>query len=284
MRGWMAEGKSYVPPVPLGDVMRAYAVGTVDAIEPPRLQAGRRRAGHSSACRQYAISKGERRHARPTRPGTAAALDRRTWHARLDRLFRSARSRPAQGRRDRRRLGGVRRRRLARRARSPRSRAAAPLASPAGPRSAATSREKLGFDACVDYKSPTFSKELKAACPRGIDVYFENVGGEVLDTVLPQMNMFGRIPVCGLISAYNATELPPGPKNIRVRADPAAEDARPHRVRLGKPCPRRDRRARRVAHQRASSRSARTCAKAESMPSPTCSTCSTPAATTASWC
>jgi hypothetical protein len=50
---------------------------------------------------------------------------------------------------------------------------------------------------------------------KGIDVYFENVGGEILDTVLLQMNLFGRIAVCGLISAYNATELPPGPKNLR---------------------------------------------------------------------
>ena len=120
---------------------------------------------------------------------------------------------------------------------------------------------------------------LKAACPKGIDVNFENVGGEILDTVLPQMNVFGRIALCGLISAYNATEVPPGPKNLRVRADAAAEDARPHRVRLGKPRPRSDLRARRNGTRRAAQESARTCAKAESMPSPTCSTCSTPAAT-----
>ena len=52
--------------------------------------------------------------------------------------------------------------------------------------------------------------------PEGIDVYFENVGGDILDTVLLQMNTFGRIPVCGLISAYNATKMPPGPKNLRA--------------------------------------------------------------------
>jgi NADPH-dependent curcumin reductase CurA len=77
-------------------------------------------------------------------------------------------------------------------------------------------RDVLGFDACVDYKAGGLAEALRAACPGGIDVYFENVGGEILDTVLPQMNLFGRIPVCGLISAYNATEAAPGPKNFRA--------------------------------------------------------------------
>jgi NADPH-dependent curcumin reductase CurA len=76
--------------------------------------------------------------------------------------------------------------------------------------------EELGFDACVDYKAGGLYRQLKEACPKGIDVNFENVGGEVLDTVLSQMNVFGRIALCGLISGYNATEAPPGPKNIRA--------------------------------------------------------------------
>ncbi len=69
----------------------------------------------------------------------------------------------------------------------------------------------LGFDTCVDHRSETFADDLKAACPAGIDVYFENVGGKVLQTVVPLMNNFGRVPVCGLISHYNIAELPPGP-------------------------------------------------------------------------
>ncbi|MEZ5849919.1 MAG: NADP-dependent oxidoreductase [Hyphomicrobiaceae bacterium] len=75
--------------------------------------------------------------------------------------------------------------------------------------------ETLGLDACVDYKAPGLAENLAAAAPKGIDVYFENVGGEVLDAVLPQMNVFGRIPVCGMISAYTATSAPPGPKTLR---------------------------------------------------------------------
>lgn len=63
----------------------------------------------------------------------------------------------------------------------------------------------LGFDACIDHRSDTFAADLKAACPNGIDIYFENVGGKVFETVLPLMNMFGRIPVCGLIAHYNQT-------------------------------------------------------------------------------
>jgi leukotriene B4 12-hydroxydehydrogenase/15-oxo-prostaglandin 13-reductase len=66
--------------------------------------------------------------------------------------------------------------------------------------------KELGFDACVDYKGGKLNDDLKAAAPDGIDCYFENVGGEILDAVLRRMNAFSRIAVCGLISQYNATE------------------------------------------------------------------------------
>ena len=71
--------------------------------------------------------------------------------------------------------------------------------------------EEFGFDACVNHNSPDFAEALKNACPDGIDVYFENVSGKVFETVMPLLNDFARIPVCGLIALYNATELPPGP-------------------------------------------------------------------------
>jgi hypothetical protein len=74
--------------------------------------------------------------------------------------------------------------------------------------------KELGFDACIDYKSGQLHEELKAAAPKGIDVYFENVGGEILDTVLRSMNPFSRIAVCGLISQYSAEEQY-GVKNLR---------------------------------------------------------------------
>src|SRR5712671_3013559 len=73
--------------------------------------------------------------------------------------------------------------------------------------------KELGFDACVDYKAGRLNDDLKAAVPDGIDCYFENVGGEILDTVLRRLNPFARIPLCGLISQYNLAE-PYGLKNF----------------------------------------------------------------------
>jgi NADPH-dependent curcumin reductase CurA len=67
-------------------------------------------------------------------------------------------------------------------------------------------KDELGFDDCVDHRDPDLAAKLKAACPKGIDVYFENVGGEVFEAVFPLLNAFARIPVCGLIAQYNATE------------------------------------------------------------------------------
>ncbi|MEH6648041.1 NADP-dependent oxidoreductase [Sulfitobacter sp.] len=72
----------------------------------------------------------------------------------------------------------------------------------------------LGFDACIDHKSPDFVAMLQTATPKGIDVYFENVGGAVFDAVLPILNSGARIPVCGLVSGYNATALLDGPDRM----------------------------------------------------------------------
>jgi NADPH-dependent curcumin reductase CurA len=73
---------------------------------------------------------------------------------------------------------------------------------------------ELGFDACINYKTQDVGEALRAACPRGIDVYFDNVGGPILTAVLRLINRNARIPLCGMISQYNATELPPGPNLI----------------------------------------------------------------------
>jgi NADPH-dependent curcumin reductase len=70
--------------------------------------------------------------------------------------------------------------------------------------------DELGLDACIDHRRSDFPEALKTACPNGIDVYFENVGGAVCDAVLPLLNTFARLPICGLIAHYNSTELPTG--------------------------------------------------------------------------
>ena len=71
-------------------------------------------------------------------------------------------------------------------------------------------KDELGFDDCLDHRADDLAARLKAACPKGIDVYFENVGGKVFEAVFPLLNTFARMPVCGVISQYNATELPAG--------------------------------------------------------------------------
>ena len=72
-------------------------------------------------------------------------------------------------------------------------------------------KEELRFDAAIDHRAPAFAQHLAAACPKGIDVYFENVGGAVWQAVLPLLNRFARVPVCGLIAQYNASGGEPGP-------------------------------------------------------------------------
>lgn len=77
-------------------------------------------------------------------------------------------------------------------------------------------KEILGFDECLDHRAEDFADQLAAACPDGIDIYYENVGGKVFDAVLPLFNASARVPVCGLVSGYNATDLPEGPDRLSL--------------------------------------------------------------------
>ncbi|QDE32326.1 NADP-dependent oxidoreductase [Shewanella polaris] len=77
-------------------------------------------------------------------------------------------------------------------------------------------KEVLGFDECIDHKAADFAQQLATHCGNGIDVYFENVGGKVFDAVLPLLNIGARVPLCGLISQYNATSLPDGPDRLSL--------------------------------------------------------------------
>lgn len=76
--------------------------------------------------------------------------------------------------------------------------------------------EVQGFDICIDHHAEDFTEQLAQACPQGIDVYYENVGGKVFDAVLPLLNTKARIPVCGLIAHYNSTALEPGPDRLAL--------------------------------------------------------------------
>ena len=83
-----------------------------------------------------------------------------------------------------------------------------------GPEKCGHAVEVLGFDACVDHRADDFADQLKAACPDGVDVYFESVGGAVFAAVLPLLNTHARVPVCGLIAQYNATGPAEGPDRL----------------------------------------------------------------------
>jgi hypothetical protein len=83
-----------------------------------------------------------------------------------------------------------------------------------GPQKCAWLTDEARFDAAVDYKSEDVGVRLRALCPRGIDVFFDNVGGAILDTVLGQIAQKARVVLCGGISGYNEKEPPPGPRNL----------------------------------------------------------------------
>ena len=88
-----------------------------------------------------------------------------------------------------------------------------------GPEKCKLVTDQFGFDACVDYKAPDLSGQIKKAAPDGVDIYFDNVGGAVLEAALSNMNRFGRIPVCGVLSAYNEAGEHYGVKNLHLFFD-----------------------------------------------------------------
>ncbi|MBK1874193.1 NADP-dependent oxidoreductase [Marinobacter sp. 1-3A] len=94
-----------------------------------------------------------------------------------------------------------------------------------GPEKCSYVVDELGFDACVDYKAGNLEADLKAACPNGIDIYYENVGGDVTRAVAPLLNQGARVPICGFVSAYNAksTDKVETPFDILKRLDPVPE-------------------------------------------------------------
>jgi NADPH-dependent curcumin reductase CurA len=88
------------------------------------------------------------------------------------------------------------------------------IGSAGGPEKVRHVVEELGFDAAIDYKQGDLRGQLKAAAPDGIDVYFDNVGGEHLEAAISRINVHGRLVICGMISQYNATQAPVGPRNL----------------------------------------------------------------------
>ncbi|WP_194914231.1 NADP-dependent oxidoreductase [Catenulispora rubra] len=88
------------------------------------------------------------------------------------------------------------------------------IGSAGGPEKVRRLKDDFGYDVAIDYREGELRKQLKEAAPEGIDVYFDNVGGDTLDAALTRMNLFGRIALCGAISVYNAESTPTGPRHL----------------------------------------------------------------------
>jgi NADPH-dependent curcumin reductase len=211
MRGWMNEGKSYIPPVQIGEVMRAGGVGEVIASDHPDFKAGDTVYG-SLGIQEYATLDGKGLTKIDTKLASApvflGALGMPGMTAYFG-LLDIGKPHPGQTVVVSGAAGAV-------------GTVVGQIAKIKGCRvvGIAGGKEKcdylvreLGFDAAIDYKSEDVKKSLRAACPQGVDVYFDNVGGEILDTVLTQLARHARIVICGAISQYNSTTGVRGPAN-----------------------------------------------------------------------
>jgi NADPH-dependent curcumin reductase CurA len=215
MRGWMNEGKSYIKPVGIGEVMRAGGIGKVVASRSPRFAVGDFVSGVLGV-QQYWLGDANDRSAGLVKVDPAVAPLPK-WLNALGMpgmtayfgLLEVGQPKAGQTVVVSGAAGAV-------------GQTVGQVAKHKGCRvvGIAGGKDKcdfvvneLGFDACVDYKSGSLRDGLKAHCPQGVDVYFDNVGGEILDTVLTRINLKARIIICGAISQYNNTTPVKGPAN-----------------------------------------------------------------------
>ncbi len=216
MRGWMNEGKSYIAPVEIGAVMRAGGVGTVIASGNDAFAVGDHVVGalgvqeycalNADALKRAGLAKIDLRIApaekwlnplgMPGMTGYFGLLEVGQPKAGETVLVSGAAGAVGQMVGQVAKIHGCR---------------AVGIAG--GKDKCEFVVSELGFDACIDYKGTSVRDGLKQHCPNGVDVYFDNVGGEILDTVLGRINRGARIVICGAISQYNATGAVQGPKN-----------------------------------------------------------------------
>jgi NADPH-dependent curcumin reductase CurA len=211
MRGWMNEGKSYVPPVPLGGVMRAGGIGRVVASNDPSLSASDTVTGMTGV-QDYCVAKAA--DLRKVDPGLAplprylgalGAPGMTAYFGLLDV------GQPKEG--DTVVVSGAAGAVGALVGQIAKLKGCHVVGIAGGPDKCRYLIDELGFDAAIDYKNQDVRKGLREHCPKGIDVYFDNVGGQILDEVLAQLAFKGRISLCGAISQYNNMDGVQGPKN-----------------------------------------------------------------------
>ena len=215
MRGWMNEGKSYIPPVGIGEVMRAGGIGRVVASKSPKFAVGDFVSG-GTGVQEYWIGAADDKTATFYKVDPKAAPLPKYLNALgmpgMTAYFgllevgqpKAGETVVVSGA-----AGAV-------------GQTVGQVAKQRGCRvvGIAGGREKcdfvvneLGFDACIDYKTGSVKDGLKQHCPKGVDVYFDNVGGDILDAVLTRINRKARIVICGAISQYNNTTPVKGPAN-----------------------------------------------------------------------
>ena len=211
MRGWMNEGKSYIPPVAIGDVMRAGAVGRVIESRHPRFAVGAEVVG-AFGVQEYALSNGKgvtavdsRLAPLPVYLGTLGMPGMTAYFGLLDtgkaKQGDTVVVSGAAGA-----VGSV----VGQIARIKGCRA---IGIAGGPDKCRYLVDELGFDAAIDYKAEDVKAALRKHCPAGIDVYFDNVGGAILDAALATLGRGARVVICGAISQYNNTSPIKGPSN-----------------------------------------------------------------------
>ena len=209
MRWRMNDAKSYAPPVALGEVMVGATVGEVMESRCPGFAVGDTVIG-VGGWQQYSVSDGKTLRRQDPEWGRSAIMlgvlggNGLTAYAGL---FHIGKPKPGETVVVAAASGGVGSL-VGQMAKLRGSRA---IGIAGGPEKCSFVVNELGFDVCLDHRAPDFPQALALACPNGIDVYFENVGGAVWNAVLPLLNTFARVPVCGVISQYSATEPPAGP-------------------------------------------------------------------------
>jgi NADPH-dependent curcumin reductase CurA len=211
MRGWMNDMRSYVPPIPLGDVMRAGAVGEVVASAHPDWKEGDHAVGVFGVQDYAAVDAAGAQKVDASQaplPLFLSALGMPGMTAYFG-LLDIGNPKPGETVVVSAASGAV----GALVGQIARIKGARAVGLAGGPAKCAYVVDELGFDACIDYKAEDVGKALSTHCPKGIDVYFDNVGGEILDLVLARIARKARIIICGAISQYNSTTGIQGPKN-----------------------------------------------------------------------
>lgn len=210
MRGWMNEGKSYVPPVGIGEVMRAGAVGRVITSRDPNIAVGDHVVGVLGV-QEYAVAKGKgltkvdpKLVPLPVYLGTLGMPGMTAYFGLLEIgqpkagetvVVSGAAGAVGQVVGQIAKIKGCR------------------VVGIAGGADKCAYLRSIGFDAAIDYKHEDVKAALRQHCPKGVDVYFDNVGGEILDHVLARLRRKARIVICGAISQYNSSTGVQGPKN-----------------------------------------------------------------------